>query len=100
MGQEYVFDDEVATFFSKTTVTRESCDALARELVSGDRVVPVEIQGSCSYTVYAGTDFDHVVQFRLESLALKVDTAILVRQMYGAMAPGVSFKQRMREDGP
>ncbi|KAB5572643.1 hypothetical protein GE09DRAFT_1100341 [Coniochaeta sp. 2T2.1] len=70
-SQEYAVDDEIAAFFSKTSVPREACDALAKALVGGHQVVPVALQGVCSYTVYAGQDLGYVVQFRLISLGLK-----------------------------
>ena len=70
-NQQYAVDDEIAKFFTKTPVTREACDRLAKELVGGDRVIPVAVQGACSYTVYAGSDSSHVVQFRLKSLELR-----------------------------
>lgn len=63
--QQYSVDDEIAAFFSKTAVTRHTCDGLAKDLVGGDQVVPVAVQGVCSYTVYAGPGLDHVVQFCL-----------------------------------
>ncbi|KAI0539160.1 hypothetical protein GGR58DRAFT_500422 [Xylaria digitata] len=80
--QEYDVNDEIAAFFLKTSVRREACDVLAKELVSSDRVIPVAVQGACSYTVYAGPNLDHVVQFRLKSLELKKETAALARQIF------------------
>lgn len=97
-NQEYAVDDEIAAFFSKTSVHREACDALAKELVGGNQVVPVAVQGVCSYTVYAGQDLGYVVQFRLKSLELKVETANLARRVFGTFAPDVSFRQTLGED--
>lgn len=86
------------SFFPKTPVTRETCDSLAKDLVGGDQVVPVAIQGACSYTVYAGQDLDYVVQFRLKSLGLKAETAALARRIFGTLAPETSFKQQLGEN--
>ncbi|KAI0402782.1 hypothetical protein F4802DRAFT_599741 [Xylaria palmicola] len=97
-SKEYAVDDEIAAFFSKTSVRREACDVLAKELVGGDQVVPVVVQGVCSYTIYAGQDLGYVVQFRLMSLGLKVETAVLARQIFGTFAPDVSFRQKLGED--
>ena len=94
-NQQYAVDDEIATFFTKTPVTREACDSLAKELVGGDRVIPVAVQGACSYTVYAGSGFSHVVQFRPKSLELKGQTAALARRIFGTLAPDVSFRQQL-----
>ncbi|KAM0271144.1 hypothetical protein ACHAQH_009176 [Verticillium albo-atrum] len=97
-NQQYDVEDEIAAFFSKTSIPRESCDALARELVDGDQVVPVAVQGACSYTVYAGPGLGHVVQFRLKTLGLKAETAALARLVFDTLAPDVSFKQQLGED--
>lgn len=96
--QQYAVDDEIAVFFSKTAVTRDNCDSLAKDLVGGGQVVPVSIQGACSYTVYAGQDLGYVVQFRLKSLGLKAETAALARRIFGTLAPETSFKQQLGED--
>ncbi|KAK3994287.1 hypothetical protein QBC44DRAFT_349077 [Cladorrhinum sp. PSN332] len=97
-SQEYAVDDEIAAFFTKTSVRREACDVLAKDLVGGDQVVPVAVQGVCSYTVYAGHGFGYIVQFRLMSLELKVETAVLARQIFGTLAPDVSFRQKLGQD--
>jgi hypothetical protein len=97
-NRDYVVDDEIATFFSKTSIRRETCDAVAKELDGGDDVVPVAVQGCCSYTVYAGQCLSHIVQFRLKSLELKGETAALARRIFGTFAPDVSFRQQLGED--
>lgn len=97
-NQQYTVDDEIAAFFSKTAVTRDMCDGLAKDLVSGDQVVPVAVQGVCSYTVYAGQGLGYVVQFRLKSLGLRGETAALARRIFGTLAPEVSFRQQLGED--
>lgn len=97
-SQLYAVDDEIATFFTKTFVSREACDRLAKELVGGDSVVPVVVQGTCSYTVYAGHDLSHVVQFRLKSLELKEQTATLARRIFGSLAPDVTFRQQLGDE--
>ena len=51
--------------------------------------MPVAVQGVCSYTVYAGDDLEHVVQFRLSSLELPTETTNLARSIYGHFAPEV-----------
>jgi hypothetical protein len=88
---EYAVDEEIEAFFKKTSATRDECHARAKELAGGN-VVPVQVQGVCSYSVYAGPDLEYVVQFRLESLALKSGLPSLVREVYGSLAPTVSFE--------
>jgi len=75
----YSLDASIADFFTKTSVTREVCDGKAASLVGG-RIIPVPIQGSCSYTVYGGPQLEFVVQFRLEPLPLSLKTAALARK--------------------
>ncbi|GAB1312741.1 Aminoglycoside phosphotransferase domain-containing protein [Madurella fahalii] len=93
---EYSVDAEIDAFFKKTSATRAACDARAREL-AGDNVVPVEIQGVCSYSVYAGPELEYVVQFRLESLALKAEVTSQVNEVYGSLAPKLSFEGKVGE---
>lgn len=95
--QEYSVDQEITEFFGKTSATRSECDVSARELVGGN-VIPVAVQGACSYTVYAGPNQKFVVQFRLKSLRLKLETLALARKVYGGLAPLASFKGQIGED--
>ncbi|KAL2433957.1 hypothetical protein ABEF95_013128 [Exophiala dermatitidis] len=87
----YSLEADLIKFFQQTTATRSDCDAVAKELSGGD-LYPVEIQGVCSYTVYAGRQFEYVVQFRLKSLQLRMETARLAKELYGSLAPDVTFK--------
>lgn len=82
----YSVDQEIADFFEKTTATRLACDTSAREHISGN-VVPVAVQGVCSYTVYAGHNSEFVVQFRLASLQLNMEIAKLARNIHGQFTP-------------
>jgi hypothetical protein len=57
---EYSLDIAIAEFFSQTSATREACDSKAIDLVGG-KVVPVTVQGNCSYSVYARPEFEFVI---------------------------------------
>lgn len=92
----YSVDQEIADFFEKTAATRSACDNFARERLGGN-VVPVAVQGVCSYTVYAGPNAEFVVQFRLASLQLSMDIANLARSIYGHFAPHVTFLGQIGE---
>lgn len=116
--QNYNVEQEIADFFStKTRVLRNSCDEFAKNLIvekstSGStststdtdtstvRLEIVPTQGVCSYTVYAGTSstLDWVVQFRLKSLALPMETMERARRVYGELVPEVSFRGEMGGD--
>lgn len=68
-----------------------------------DEIVPVTVQGVCSYTVYAGSKdanglLDKVVQFRLKSLKLNMEMIDLAREVYEEMAPRVKFVGEIGED--
>jgi len=96
---EYSLDVAIAEFFSQTSASREACDTnKAKDLVGG-KVVPVTVQGNCSYSVYAGPEFDFVVQFRPKSLILKSEIVALAREIYGSLAPNTSFHGQLGEDG-
>lgn len=111
--QNYNVEQEIAHFFStKTRVSRNSCDEFAKKLflknntsestntntntnTSTVRLEIVPTQGVCSYTVYAGNSnstLDWVVQFRLKSLALPLETMERARRVYGGLVPEVSFR--------
>ncbi|KAI9803255.1 MAG: hypothetical protein M1825_002046 [Sarcosagium campestre] len=95
---EYRLDDALALFFSQTSASREACDAKAKDIVGG-HVIPVTVQGACSYSVYAGPEFRFVVQFRLDSLMLNSDVTTLARKIYGSLVPSVSLHGRLGEEG-
>ncbi|KAH8433854.1 uncharacterized protein LDX57_011491 [Aspergillus melleus] len=86
----YSVDQGITDFFEKTAVTRSACEAFAREHLGGN-IVPVPVQGVCSYTVYAGPNAESVVQFRLASLQLCMEIGKLARSIYGHFAPHVRF---------
>jgi hypothetical protein len=93
----YSVDRQIALFFEKAAATRSACDSFVREHLGGD-VIPVAVQGVCSYTVYAGPNAELVVQFRLKSLQLRTETMNLARTIYGPFAPQVSFSGQIGED--
>src|SRR4051794_25699136 len=95
---EYSVNAELDAFFHKTSAARLACDIRARELTGG-KVVPIEVQGVCSYSVYAGPNLEYVVQFRLESLSLKIEVALLASEIYGSLVPNVSFEGEVGDGG-
>lgn len=88
---EYSLDSAIAEFFLKTSATHESCNAKAKELVGDGQVIPVYVQSNSSYTVYAGPELDHVVQFRLKSLSIEPEIEAVAREIYGSLVPASSF---------
>lgn len=97
--QVYSAEQETAAFFARATSTRPACDAYALQQVGGGDVIPVAIQGECSYTVYAGANAAFVVQFRPRSLRLDMGTMERVSTVYGEMAPRVEFRGEIGDDG-
>lgn len=61
---------EIEKFFNRTSEIRAACDARVTKLGGGGTVVPVDVQGACSYSVSAGPKLEYVVHFRLETLTL------------------------------
>ncbi|CAG8074814.1 unnamed protein product [Penicillium salamii] len=92
----YEVEQKIAAFFEKTTTTRSVWDNYASKHFGGT-VIPVKVQGVCSYTVYAGPNTELVVQYRLKSLALNMDTMNLVKTIYGTLTPQISFKGQLGE---
>ncbi|KFY14628.1 hypothetical protein V492_02507 [Pseudogymnoascus sp. VKM F-4246] len=72
-------------------------DDRAKDLVGGT-VCPIKIQGFCSYSVYGGPNLEYVVQFRPKSLELKTENTVLAKQIYGTLAPEVSFMGQLGDD--
>jgi hypothetical protein len=95
---EYSLDIAIAEFFSQTSVTRKTCDIKAKDLVRG-RVVLVTVQGNCSYSVYAGPEFEFVVHFRLKSLMLKSEIMTLAREIYSFLALNALFYGQLGDNG-
>lgn len=94
---EYSLDVAIAEFFSQTSATREACDTKTKDLVGG-KVVPVTVQGNCSYSIYVGPEFEFVVQFRLKSLMLNSEVVILAREIYDFLVSNASFHGQLGED--
>ncbi|KAJ5950451.1 uncharacterized protein N7479_008864 [Penicillium vulpinum] len=92
----YEVEEEITAFFEKTTTTRSACDNYASKHLRGN-VTPVDVQGVCSYTVYAGPNAEFVVQYRLKSLALNMDIMNLVKAIYGTLTLHISFKGEIGE---
>lgn len=100
---EYCVEVETEAFFQKTLATREQCHAKTRELFGNNintRILPVQVQGACSYTLYVGPGeyLAFVVQFRLKSLALEMEVVERAREVYGTLAPWVTFKGVVGEE--
>ncbi|OAX82893.1 hypothetical protein ACJ72_02749 [Emergomyces africanus] len=70
---EYSVEREIDEFFKRTSATHAACDSYVKEHLGGN-VISVVVQGVCSYTVYAGSKAEFVVQFRLKSLMLEMKT--------------------------
>uniref|UniRef100_A0A8H7K6U9 Aminoglycoside phosphotransferase domain-containing protein n=1 Tax=Bionectria ochroleuca TaxID=29856 RepID=A0A8H7K6U9_BIOOC len=99
IAEVYSAETTINNFFLKASATRGECEARAAELTGG-KAVPVTIQGDSSYTVYAGPELEHVVQFRLKSLELKTTTSDLASKIYGTLAPTVAFKGQIGDEVP
>ena len=94
---EYSLENQIAVFFKKTSATREACDERAASLVGGP-ISPAAIQGDCSYTVYGGHAFQFVVQFRLQSQSLRLQTVALAREIHGNLTPATTYHGQLGEN--
>ena len=96
-NQSYSVVEEIIEFFNKSKAAQSCCDAKAQEIVGGV-ATPVAVQGVCSYSVYAGPKHEFVVQFRLKSLGLNMDTSTLAYNIYGPLVPTASYHGEIGDD--
>ena len=94
---EYSLENQIAVFFEKTSATREACNKRAASLVGGS-ISPATIQGDCSYTVYRGDESQFVVQFRLQSQSLRLQTVALAKKIHGNLAPTTTYHGQLGEN--
>jgi len=79
MAVLYTIDSATSSFFaSSTTAIRQQCDAFASS-IAGSPVNPVQIHGSFSYTLTAGTDNGKLFRFRVEGSILDMQVMNLGR---------------------
>lgn len=91
MATPYSLDNAISSFFgSNTTATRQQCDdfALSR---AGEHVDPVQIQGTFSYTLTAGTGKSKLFQFRVQDSSLDMDTMSLAKAIHPQFVAGCSY---------
>lgn len=85
-----VDDENVRQYFARKLlkgVTRSQCDEIAQDIV-GAPVIPVAVQGLCSYTVLAGPEQDTIVQFREDGVQeLRIDELTRACQIHGSVVP-------------
>ena len=96
---QYDANKEIDIFFTQTTATRTECENKARQMTNSSRIEQVAVPGACSYSIYAGDSLEFVVQFRIRSLTLRMETFSLVTSIYGHLVPKVSFHGIVGDDG-
>lgn len=90
----YSVASEIQAFFQEDVGNPRSVRHRPTELAGGN-AVPVDVQGACSYSVYAGPELQYVVQFRLESLALRTEVTSLATEIHGSLVPKVTFEGKV-----
>ncbi|RAL06174.1 uncharacterized protein BO80DRAFT_420477 [Aspergillus ibericus CBS 121593] len=85
------FQNEIDTFFTPTTASISDCHRIA-ETHLGSAIIPVDTQGTCSYTVRAENNDAYIVQFRLASSQLDVQKMDLARTIYKDLVPSITHK--------
>jgi hypothetical protein len=97
---KYTLEGAIEEFFGQASTTQASCNAQAVALIatSPEDIVPCPILGGSSYTIYAGTAQETVVQFRLKSHKFGPDIMALARQTYGPLAPDISFRGELQDE--
>lgn len=98
----YTLDSAIESFFLELgpSLSREQCDEFARQHCGGT-LQPVQIQGTTSYTVIAGPDSDHILQFRELTSLLDVRLLALAKHVHGDVVASCSDHGRIGEpNGP
>lgn len=82
MAIPYSLNSAITSFFkSNTTATRQQCDNFALSRMSGP-INPVQIQGTFSYTVTAGSNESKLFQFREQDSDLDMDMMDLAKAVH------------------
>jgi len=119
--ETYSLEHAIRSFFnSDVSPNREECDNLARSLLGGQSIVPFDIQGQFSYTVYSlqaagtqvrrpGRDDDSnsqaaannakIVQFRLPTSRIDVPMAQLAKAIHGDIAAETDYYGELGHKG-
>jgi hypothetical protein len=104
----YSLEKATRSFFDKdVSPSRKECDDLARSLLGGKPIVPSNIQGQFSYTVFSpqaitevrpiGDGSSHpatnakIVQFRLNSSRIDIYVAQLAKAIHGDIAAETDY---------
>lgn len=102
VANEEIVSATASSFFLRNGLKSddiEVCFKIVRDRYPDCRIVPVEGQGGCSYTVVllrSGHDGDdEVVQFRLMEHAISREIAVDVRRCFGELAPEVRWIEEM-----
>ena len=94
---EYSLNVAIAEFFSQMSATHEACDTKVKDLVE-EKVVSVNVQNNCSYSVYTEPECKFIVQFCLKSLMLKSEIMALTQEIYSFLTLNTSFHRQLKED--
>ena len=100
MATFYNLENAINSFFtSNTTATRQQCDNFALSLAGG-RVSPVQIQGTFSYTVTAGTDKPKLFQFRLQGSSFDMNIMSLAEAVHPQFVAGCQYHGVLGQSQP
>ncbi|KAI9653915.1 MAG: hypothetical protein M1831_005600 [Alyxoria varia] len=122
--ETYTVESAVRTFFEKTSVTREFCDAFARDTLGVASVERIPIQGAFSYTVRASADdagskkgdedvieegvtptfkpdatATTIVQFRQNQSRLDMGVTKRAKEIHGRMAAETTYLRDVGDEG-
>ncbi|KAK6213599.1 hypothetical protein QIS74_09601 [Colletotrichum tabaci] len=91
MATYYSLDNAISAFFeTNTTATRKQCDGFALSRAGG-QVHPVQIQGTFSYTVTAGTNKSRIFQFRIQDSGIDMEIMNLAKTVHPQLVAGCKY---------
>ncbi|GJC99218.1 mus38-like protein [Colletotrichum higginsianum] len=100
MATYYSFDNTISAFFViNTAATRKQCDAFAFSRAGG-QVHPVQIQGTFSYTVTAGTDKSKIFQFRIQDSSIDMEIMNLAKTVHPQLVAGCKYHGTIGDSKP
>ncbi|GJC90278.1 hypothetical protein ColLi_13116 [Colletotrichum liriopes] len=91
MATYYSLDNAISAFFeTNTSATREQCDEFTLSRAGG-QVDPVQIQGTFSYTVTAGTNKSKIFQFRIQDFSIDMEIMKLAKTVHPQLVAGCKY---------
>ena len=96
----YSLNDAINSFFeTNTTATRQQCDDFTISRAGG-QINPVQIQGTFSYTLTAGSNKSSLFQFRVEDSSLDINMMSQAKAVHPQFVAGCKYHGTIGQPRP